>query len=164
MSSARCWSQRCFCISCLAPWVQRRGKSAAPGTAPVQTRCRPALLACSQCFVGPSTCTATFLPSLDEGTHQHTLHRPITLCSAVPEGKRRSVTASTLVEPQSQRLFLAKSLAQAHGTMVLVEMEDVSDGLWLQRRVEIENKNTVSLSPCPLVHPAAPGGVTGQHP
>lgn len=38
-----------------------------PGTAPVQTRCKTALLACSRLFPGPGTHTATCPCSLDMG-------------------------------------------------------------------------------------------------
>lgn len=62
------------------------------------------------------------------GARHHPSSTP-SLCSAFPEGMRRAfVAVPTLVAARSQRLAPAKSLAQAHGTAVSAEMEDLSLG------------------------------------
>lgn len=100
------------------------------------------------------------------------LHLPTNLRSAFPGEKRSSfVAVPTPDSPWSQLLILAKSLAQTHGTVVTVKMEDVSIGktekkLSTLAAKEAGNRRTRSPchpSPASSGHPSAPGRVSGQH-
>jgi len=81
-----------------------------PGTAPVRTRCKTTLLTCSQRFLGPGARSTIYPCSLDMGDMPAPRSISLSLCSAFPEGKRRSfVAVPTPVTSRSQRLILAES-------------------------------------------------------
>uniref|UniRef100_A0A8C3UR73 Cellular communication network factor 5 n=1 Tax=Catharus ustulatus TaxID=91951 RepID=A0A8C3UR73_CATUS len=113
-------------------------------------------------------------PLLPAGDPEAALHAPSLPGAArsVPGEKRSSsVAVPTPDSPWSQLLILAKSLAQTHGTVVMVKMEDVSIGktektLSTLAAKEAGNRRTRSPchpSPASSAHPSAPGRVSGQH-